>query len=57
MQALSDFREHRRDNAVMRSIAVKFTDDEMAALASYFGSLTADHETQSVVASDGAATK
>ena len=57
VQALSDFREHRRDNAVMRSIAVKFTDDEMAALASYFGSLTADHETQSVVASDGAATK
>lgn len=53
MQALSDFREHRRDNAVMRSIAIKFTDDEMAALAAYFNSLTADHETQSVIASDG----
>lgn len=57
VQALSDFREHRRDNAVMRSIAIKFTDDELAALAAYFGSLAPDHETQSVVASDGAATK
>lgn len=57
VQALSDFREHRRDNAVMRSIAIKFTDDELAALAAYFGSLAPDHATQSVVASDGAATK
>lgn len=57
VQALSDFREHRRDNAVMRSIAIKFTDDELAALAAYFGSLAPDHETQSVAASDGATTK
>lgn len=36
---LTDYREKRRENAVMRSIAVKFSDEEIAALAAYFGSL------------------
>lgn len=40
VQALTDFREKRRDNQVMRSIAVKFNEEEIAALAAYFGSLT-----------------
>lgn len=38
-QALGEYRNKSRDNAVMRSIAVKFTDEEIAALASYFSSL------------------
>ncbi|KAA5596230.1 c-type cytochrome [Blastochloris sulfoviridis] len=36
---LTDYREKRRENPVMRSIAVKFTDEEIAALAAYFGSM------------------
>jgi cytochrome c553 len=36
---LTDYRERRRENQVMRSIAVKFSDEEIAALAAYFGSL------------------
>jgi cytochrome c553 len=39
--ALSEYRGKTRENAVMRSIAVKFTDEEIAALASYFGSIGA----------------
>lgn len=38
-RALGEYRDKSRENAVMRSIAVKFTDEEIAALASYFGSL------------------
>jgi cytochrome c553 len=40
--ALTEYRDKTRANAVMRSIAVKFTDEEIAALASYFGSLTTE---------------
>ena len=36
---LTDYREKRRENPVMRSIAVKFTDEEIEALAAYFGSV------------------
>lgn len=39
IEILTEYREKRRDNQVMRSIAVKFTDEEIAALAAYFGSL------------------
>jgi cytochrome c553 len=39
VQALGEYRDKSRDNAVMRSIVVKFTDEEIAALASYFGSI------------------
>jgi len=38
IHALGEYRAKIRANAVMRSIAVKFTDEEIAALASYFGS-------------------
>ncbi|MFO1099974.1 MAG: hypothetical protein U1E81_17305 [Xanthobacteraceae bacterium] len=41
VEILTDYREKRRENPVMRSIAVKFKDDEIAALAAYFGSLKA----------------
>ncbi|KIZ47428.1 MULTISPECIES: c-type cytochrome [Rhodopseudomonas] len=40
IQALSEYRARIRDNSVMRAIAVKFTDEEIAALASYFNSIT-----------------
>jgi cytochrome c553 len=40
VEILTDYREKRRENQVMRSIAVKFTDEEISALAAYFGSLT-----------------
>jgi cytochrome c553 len=36
---LTEYRDKRRENPVMRSIAVKFTDEEIAALAAYFGGL------------------
>lgn len=39
IEILTDYREKRRDNQVMRSIAIKFTDEEISALAAYFGSL------------------
>lgn len=39
IQILTDYREKRRENQVMRSIAIKFTDEEIAALAAYFGNL------------------
>ncbi|NJL50295.1 MAG: hypothetical protein HC909_00805 [Blastochloris sp.] len=39
VEILSMYRDRRRENQVMRSIAVKFTDEEIAALAAYFGSL------------------
>jgi cytochrome c553 len=39
IRALTEYREKIRENAVMRSIAIKFTDEEIAALASYFGSI------------------
>ncbi len=39
IEVLKDYREHRRDNAVMRNIAAKLSDDEMAALAVYFASI------------------
>ncbi|MFD2180632.1 c-type cytochrome [Rhodoplanes azumiensis] len=39
VEILGQYRDKTRENPVMRSIAVKFTDDEIAALAAYFGSL------------------
>jgi cytochrome c553 len=38
IRALTEYREKIRENAVMRSIAVKFSDEEIAALAAYFNS-------------------
>lgn len=39
IEALTEYRGKIRDNQVMRAIAAKFSDEEIAALASYFGSL------------------
>jgi cytochrome c553 len=39
IEVLTDYREHRRENAVMRNIAAKLSDEEMAALAVYFASI------------------
>jgi cytochrome c553 len=38
-KALNDYKSKRRDNQVMQTIAGKFSGDEIAALAAYFGSL------------------
>lgn len=37
--ALTEYRDQVRENPVMRAVAAKFKDEEIAALASYFGSL------------------
>lgn len=39
IEVLTDYREHRRENAVMRNIAAKLSNEEMAALAVYFASI------------------
>jgi cytochrome c553 len=36
---MNSYRNAERENAVMRAIAAKLTDEEIAALASYFGAL------------------
>lgn len=38
-EILSLYKNKERENAVMRNIAAKFSDEEIAALAAYFGSL------------------
>jgi cytochrome c553 len=38
---LKSYKDKERPNAVMQNIAAKFSHDEMAALAAYYGSLTA----------------
>jgi cytochrome c553 len=38
-EALNEYRAKKRDNAVMQTIAGKFSNDDIAALAAYFGSL------------------
>lgn len=42
--ALTEYRDKVRDNQVMRAVAAKFNDEEIAALASYFGSIHKDSE-------------
>ena len=39
IEIMNEYREKRRDNPVMRTIAAKLSNDELAALAAYFGSL------------------
>lgn len=39
IEIMDEYREKKRDNAVMQTIAGKFSKDEVAALAAYFGSL------------------
>lgn len=40
IEIMNEYREKRRDNPVMQTIAGKFSNEEVAALATYFGSLT-----------------
>ncbi|QCI68167.1 c-type cytochrome [Phreatobacter stygius] len=37
---MQSYRAKDRDNPIMQTVAGRFSDDEMAALAAYFGSLT-----------------
>jgi cytochrome c553 len=37
--ALSEYKDKKRSNAVMQTISAKFSNEEIAALAAYFGSL------------------
>ena len=39
VEILKEYREKRRSNPVMQTIAAKFSNEEVAALAAYFGSL------------------
>jgi cytochrome c553 len=37
---MNEYRRKQRDNPVMQTIAARLSDEEIAALAAYFGSLT-----------------
>jgi len=39
VEAMNEYRSKRRDNAIMQTIAGKFSDAEIEALAAYFGSM------------------
>ena len=39
IDVLKAYRDHRRENAVMRTVAAKFSDEELSALAVYFAGL------------------
>jgi cytochrome c553 len=39
IEIMNEYREKRRSNPVMQTIAGKFSNDEVAALAAYFGSV------------------
>jgi cytochrome c553 len=47
--ALTEYRDKVRDNQVMRAVAAKFNDEEIAALASYFGSVQKDNSERTEV--------
>jgi len=40
IHAMEDYRDRTRPNEVMQSIAGRYSDEEIAAMAAYFGSLT-----------------
>ena len=40
IEIMDEYRQKRRDNAIMQTIAGRFSNEEIAALASYFGSLS-----------------
>ena len=39
VEIMNEYRDKKRDNAVMQTIAARLSDDEIAALAAYFGSV------------------
>ncbi len=39
---MEDYRQKRRDNQAMQTIAARLSDQEIAALAAYFASVTAE---------------
>jgi cytochrome c553 len=39
IEAMQDYRQRKRNNAVMQTVADRLSPDEIAALAAYFGSL------------------
>ena len=40
IEIMNEYRRKKRDNRVMQTVAGKLSDDEVAALASYFGGVT-----------------
>jgi cytochrome c553 len=52
--ALTEYREKVRENQVMRAVAAKFNDEEIAALASYFGSIQKDSSERTEVRTEQA---
>jgi cytochrome c553 len=42
VEILAEYRTKKRDNAIMQTIAARLSEDEIAALAAYFGSLKPD---------------
>jgi len=43
IEIMNEYRTKRRDNPVMQTIAGKFSNDEIAALAAYFGGLKSNN--------------
>ena len=39
IKTMEEYRQKKRDNPIMQTIAGRFSNDELAALAAYFGSL------------------
>ena len=40
VEIMGEYKTHKRENAVMRTLAERLNDEEIAALAAYFASLT-----------------
>jgi cytochrome c553 len=43
IEIMNEYRQKKRANPVMQTIAVKFSGDDIAALAAYFGSVKPKH--------------
>jgi cytochrome c553 len=41
VEIMNEYRNKKRSNAVMQTVVAKLSDEDVAALASYFGSITA----------------